>query len=103
VIEDKNNIPLNVGLITVSDTRSYETDTSGDYLANAIKESGHVVAERKIVIDDVYLLRAQVSNWIADNNIHAMVLENSFDSCLLMISERQQCNHALSEVWLIKQ
>ena len=66
-------IPLNVALLTVSDTRSKETDTSGQYLADELQQAGHNLIAREIVIDDVYLLRAQVSSWIADNNIHAII------------------------------
>ena len=51
-------IPLNVALLTVSDTRTIETDTSGQYLADKIVEAGHQLMARDIVIDDVYLLRA---------------------------------------------
>ena len=66
-------IPLNVAVLTVSDTRTPETDTSGRYLTDALVSAGHHVVEREIIIDDVYLLRAQVSVWVADQNIHAIV------------------------------
>ena len=66
-------IPLNVAVLTVSDTRSFDNDTSGQYLVDQLLEAGHVVVEREIVIDDVYLLRAQVSQWIADDNVHAII------------------------------
>lgn len=69
----KEFMPLNVALLTVSDTRTLETDTSGQYLADELQQAGHHLLEREIVIDDVYLLRAQVSAWIADNNIHAII------------------------------
>ncbi|MFT5276982.1 MAG: molybdenum cofactor biosynthesis protein B [Glaciecola sp.] len=64
---------LNIAVLTISDTRVEETDTSGQYLANAITEAGHKLADKKIVIDDVYKIRAVTSNWIADENIHAIV------------------------------
>ena len=66
-------IPLNVAVLTVSDTRNLENDTSGQYLVDQLLEAGHVVAAREIVIDDVYLLRAQVSQWIADDNVHVIM------------------------------
>lgn len=66
-------IPLNIALLTVSDTRNLDTDTSGQYLQEQINAHGHHLAAREIVIDDIYLLRAQVSTWIADNNIHAII------------------------------
>ena len=66
-------IKINIAVLTVSDTRTTETDTSGQYLVDQIIELGHDVAAREIVIDDVYLMRAQVSQWVADPNIHAII------------------------------
>jgi len=59
-------VPLNVGVLTVSDTRTAETDTSGDYLANSASEAGHKLGKRAIVVDDIYQIRAILSSWIAD-------------------------------------
>ncbi|MFT4655737.1 MAG: molybdenum cofactor biosynthesis protein B [Patiriisocius sp.] len=67
-------IPLQVAVLTVSDTRNEQTDTSGLYLCEVLKKAGHTVAAKKIVIDDVYQLRAQVSAWIAGSNIHAILV-----------------------------
>jgi molybdenum cofactor biosynthesis protein B len=67
-------IPLNIAVLTVSDTRTEDTDTSGAFLCKALLEAGHKVAEKRIVIDDVYLLRARVSDWIASTNIHAILV-----------------------------
>ncbi|MFT6268300.1 MAG: molybdenum cofactor biosynthesis protein B [Alphaproteobacteria bacterium] len=67
-------MPLNVAVLTVSDTRNEQTDTSGLFLCDALKEAGHKVADKKIVIDDVYQLRSQVSTWIAAMNIHAILV-----------------------------
>lgn len=67
------NTPLNIAILTVSDTRTAETDTSGDFLADVVTESNHNVVERHICIDDVFQLRAVVSRWIADANIHAVI------------------------------
>lgn len=64
---------MNVAVLTVSDTRTFETDTSGQYLADQVETLGHQLTARKIVIDDVYLLRAQVSEWIADPKVHAII------------------------------
>lgn len=65
--------PLNIAILTISDTRTEANDTSGDLLNNCARESGHKVTARAIVKDDIYLIRAQVSQWIADNNIHAVI------------------------------
>lgn len=60
---------LNIALLTVSDTRSLETDTSGSYLQQAVEDEGHNLADRQLVIDDIYLMRATVSAWIADPQV----------------------------------
>jgi len=64
---------LRIAVLTVSDTRTPENDTSGDYLAEALQAAGHVLAARRIVIDDIYRLRAVVSAWIADSQIDAII------------------------------
>ncbi|MFT4732876.1 MAG: molybdenum cofactor biosynthesis protein B [Gammaproteobacteria bacterium] len=64
---------LNIAVLTISDTRNEETDTSGHYLVKAATDAGHHIADKKIVIDDVYQIRAVTSDWIADENIHAIV------------------------------
>ena len=66
-------IPLNIALLTISDTRSRENDTSGDYLEDALLGAGHKLAERTIIIDDIYQLRAVVSGWIVDPKIHGIL------------------------------
>ena len=69
----KEFVVMNVAVLTVSDTRTIETDTSGQYLADQVELLGHKLIARNIVIDDVYLLRAQVSQWIADPSVHAII------------------------------
>ena len=64
---------LKVAVLTVSDTRTQETDTSGAFLEEALREAGHDIADRQIVIDDVYQLRAIVSQWIADPEIEVIL------------------------------
>ena len=65
---------LNTAVLTVSDTRTEDTDTSGQYLQNAVKAAGHQLSTAKIVIDDVYLIRAIVSDWIADPTIQVILI-----------------------------
>ena len=65
---------LNIAVLTVSDTRTDANDTSGDYLCEALAEAGHTLAERRIVIDDVYQMRAVVSQWIADATVKVILL-----------------------------
>lgn len=64
---------LNVAVLTVSDTRTRESDTSGTFLEEALVAAGHIVADRQIVIDDVYQLRAIVSQWIADPKVEVIL------------------------------
>ncbi|PWI34257.1 molybdenum cofactor biosynthesis protein B [Vibrio albus] len=67
-------IPANIAVLTVSDTRTEENDTSGQYFVEQLQEAGHKLADKKIVIDDVYLLRAIVSQWIADESIQVVLI-----------------------------
>jgi molybdenum cofactor biosynthesis protein B len=61
-----------VAVLTVSDTRTLDTDTSGAFLVDALVEAGHTVSDRQLVIDDIYQLRATVSQWIADPAIEVV-------------------------------
>lgn len=66
-------IPLNIAVLTVSDTRTLDTDTSGQALVDRLKEAGHKLGAREIVIDDIYQMRAVASRWIADPAIHVII------------------------------
>ena len=66
--------PLQVAVLTVSDTRTEEDDTSGHYLVEALQAAGHGLAAKTIVVDDVYGIRAVLSNWIADGNVDAVLV-----------------------------
>ncbi|WP_024869431.1 molybdenum cofactor biosynthesis protein B [Pseudoxanthomonas suwonensis] len=67
-------IPLNVCVLTVSDTRTPDNDTSGDWLAAALAEAGHRVHARDLLPDDRYRLRAVVSQWIADPQVDGILV-----------------------------
>ncbi len=67
-------IPLNIAVLTVSDTRNEETDTSGRFLAEAAEKAGHHRADKQIVKDDIYQIREVISRWIADASIQAVVV-----------------------------
>lgn len=64
---------LQTAVLTVSDTRTVDTDTSGAFLEEALLAAGHEVVDRQIVIDDVYQLRAIVSRWIADAGVEVIL------------------------------
>jgi molybdenum cofactor biosynthesis protein B len=66
--------PLNIAVLTVSDTRDFATDTSGQYLIDALTEEGHHLAERALLKDDVYDIRAQVSAWIAQPEVQVILI-----------------------------
>ena len=65
--------PLNIAVMTVSDTRTEETDKSGNTLVKLLTEAGHALADKQIVPDNIYRIRAVVSQWIADSNINAVI------------------------------
>jgi molybdenum cofactor biosynthesis protein B len=65
--------PLIIAVLTVSDTRTDATDKSGDTLVKLLTEAGHTLAEKCIVPDDIYRIRATVSQWIADPDINAVI------------------------------
>lgn len=58
--------PLNIAVLTVSDTRTLAEDSSGDYLQSALESAGHHLHERLLLTDHLYDIRAAISRWIAD-------------------------------------
>ena len=66
-------IPLNVAVLTVSDTRNEETDKSGALLVQRLEAAGHRLAEKRIVPDDVYRIRAVVAQWIAEESVQVAI------------------------------
>ncbi|MBE0440228.1 MAG: molybdenum cofactor biosynthesis protein B [Gammaproteobacteria bacterium] len=70
---EKQFIPVNIALLTISDTRTSDDDTSGRLLKQRVLDAGHFVIAQQIVPDDVYQIRAIVSQWIADPNINAII------------------------------
>ncbi|RTZ65603.1 MAG: molybdenum cofactor biosynthesis protein B [Aquificaceae bacterium] len=64
---------LNIAVLTVSDSRDEASDKSGNILVERLKNAGHLLADKQIVADDIYQLRATVSNWIANPDIHAVI------------------------------
>ncbi len=65
---------LNIAVLTISDTRTLETDTSGQFFCDSVVESGHQLVERHIEVDDIYRLRAVVSQWIADESVQVILM-----------------------------
>jgi molybdenum cofactor biosynthesis protein B len=71
--EERQFIPLNIAVLSVSDTRTEETDKSGLKLKRLIEEAGHRMAEKVIVPDDIYRIREAVSKWIADADVQIVI------------------------------
>jgi molybdenum cofactor biosynthesis protein B len=71
--ESKPFVPINIAVLTVSDTRTLETDTSGQILADRITGVGHKLAARKVIKDEVPAIVAQLRAWIDDPNVDCII------------------------------
>ena len=71
--QDRQFIPLDIALMTISDSRTEADDKSGKLLVERLTGAGHRLAEKAIVPDDIYKLRAVASRWIADEAIQAII------------------------------
>ena len=71
--ESKQFVPLNIAVLTVSDTRSLADDKSGRTLAERIAAAGHHLAAREIVVDDVDAIRVIIKRWIADEGVDVVI------------------------------
>tara|TARA_B110000444_G_C18526026_1_gene448914 strand:- start:79 stop:627 length:549 start_codon:yes stop_codon:yes gene_type:complete len=66
-------VPINIAILTVSDSRTLETDTSGQMLVDRAEAAGHNLAARAIIIDDQAKIRAQVQTWIDDRAVDCVI------------------------------
>lgn len=66
-------LPLAAAILTISDSRGEKEDSSGELLIDGATAAGHRVLDRKIVRDDLYQIRALVSNWVADPRINLIL------------------------------
>ncbi len=66
--------PLQIAVLTVSDTRDLASDTSGQLLVDALLTAGHQLADRQLVKDDIYQIRAVLSQWIASRHVQAVLI-----------------------------
>lgn len=71
---DEQARALAIAVLTVSDTRTEDDDTSGHFLVEALEGAGHTLADKRIVIDDIYQIRAALSAWIADATVNAVLI-----------------------------
>jgi molybdenum cofactor biosynthesis protein B len=70
---DADFVPLNIAVLTLSDSRTFANDTSGQFLQDALLAAGHKLAARELCKDEVYATRAIVSAWIADAGIDVII------------------------------
>lgn len=70
---ERQFIPLDIAVLTVSDTRTEDNDTSGQTLVQRLAEAGHRLAEKRIAPDDIYRIRAVVSQWIANPAVQVVI------------------------------
>lgn len=66
-------LPLSIAILTVSDTRTEATDSSGQLLVERLYAAGHCLAARRIVPDNIYTIRAVLSQWIADTAVQIII------------------------------
>lgn len=66
-------IPLNIAILTISDTRTETDDVSGSVLVERLEKSGHHLFAKNIVVDNIYQIRAMISSWIADAAVNAII------------------------------
>lgn len=71
--QEREFIPLNIAVLTVSDSRILEDDKSGTVLVDRLQAAGHKLADRQIVKDDIYQIRAIASQWIADGSVQIVI------------------------------
>ena len=71
--ESKQFVPLNIAVLTISDTRSLEDDKSGTTLSERLTAAGHALAAREIIVDDVDAIRIIIKRWIADPDIDVVI------------------------------
>ena len=71
--QDREFIPLNIAVLTISDTREETNDKSGSSLVKFLTEAGHRLAEKSIVPDDKYRIREIVSRWIVDESVQVVL------------------------------
>ena len=66
-------LPVSIAVLTVSDSRDEQSDKSGRLLVERLQQAGHRLAEKLIVPDDIYLIRAALSRWIADPAVNVVI------------------------------
>ncbi len=92
--ESKTFVPINIAVMTVSDTRTPETDTSGNVLVERLASAGHRLAVRSIIKDDVGLIAAQLRKWINDPQVDCVITSGGTG-----VTGRDVTPEAFAQVW----
>lgn len=71
--QNESLLPLKIAVLTVSDTRTEADDQSGKILVDNLTTAGHSLAEKTIVIDNIYQIRAVISKWVADQSVQVIL------------------------------
>lgn len=66
-------VPLNIAVLTLSDSRDFSRDTSGQFLEDNLLEAGHKLIDRKLIKDDKYEIRSVLSQWIASEEVQVII------------------------------
>ncbi|RTR37346.1 molybdenum cofactor biosynthesis protein B [Shewanella canadensis] len=66
-------VPLNIAVLTLSDSRDFSRDTSGQFLEDNLLEAGHTLVDRKLIKDDKYEIRSVLSQWIASDEVQVII------------------------------
>jgi len=74
IVDESKFIPLNIAVLTVSDTRTLAEDSSGQLLVDSLQAIDHQLVAREIIKDDIYQIRAVISRWIADSSIGVILI-----------------------------
>ena len=73
--------PLRVAVLTVSDTRTFETDKGGNKVTRVLEQADHIVVDRKIVIDDYDEIRNAMIPWCNDESIDVIISTGGTGNC----------------------
>jgi molybdenum cofactor biosynthesis protein B len=73
VTGERDFLPVNIAVLTVSDSRTPEDDRSGDVLVDRLEATGHKLADRAIVKDEIPVITAQLRKWISDANVDVVI------------------------------
>ncbi len=71
--QNESLLPLKIAVLTVSDTRTEADDKSGKILVDNLTTTGHSLAEKIIVPDNIYQIRAVISRWVADESVQVIL------------------------------